>query len=83
MRSPDAGATIRTCLPIPASAVFGLPRRRVGRRVPALRVARGNDIRVLHSSPPRYATVGEAPPARSGCFAKVASTHHFCLAFGV
>ena len=44
-----------------ASAVFGLPSRHVSRRGPALRVARGKDIHVLHSSPPRYATVGEAP----------------------
>ena len=62
---------------IPASAVVGLPGRRVSRRGPALRVARGKDIRVLRSSPPRYATVGEAPPALSGCSAKVAVPSHF------
>jgi hypothetical protein len=61
---------------IPASAVVGLPGRRVSRRGPALRVARGKDIRVLRSSPPRYATVGEAPPALSGCSAKVAFPSH-------
>jgi hypothetical protein len=45
----------------------------VRRGVPAVHVAHGDDTRVVDSSLLSYATTGDAPPARSGCSAKVAS----------